>query len=73
MDVGHFLDLASAAALAVIGFIAKTFHMRITVTEEKISLLHEIFVKRSDYKDTMDRVFASLERIEDKLDSKADR
>lgn len=73
MDLSHALDAIISAALAVAGFMAKSFHNRLTVAENKLANLHETYAKRDDVKESNDRVFAILERIETKLDNKADK
>lgn len=73
LDLAHAIDLMVGGLTAVVGFLAKMFHTRLVAAEEKISNLHEIYVKKDDFKDTLERVFTLLERIDDKLDGKMDK
>lgn len=73
LDLAHVFDLALGALATIVGFLAKMFHARLSTAEEKLTKLHEIYVKRDDFKDTLERVFTLLERIDDKLDSKVDK
>lgn len=73
MDLSHALDYVVSAFLAVAAFMAKSFHVRLSASEEKIANLHETYVKRDDFKESTERVFSILQRIEDKLDGKADK
>lgn len=73
MDIQHLFDAVLAALAAGVGFVARTLHMRLTVTEDKIANLHLTYVKRDDFKEHVDRVYDILQRIEDKLDGKADK
>ena len=73
IDLTHILDVITTALLAIAGFIAKTFHTRLQGAEQKLSDLHTIYVKRDDFKEVAERMFAMLERIDNKLDNKADK
>ena len=72
-DFSNILNTILAVIGTIIVAIAKSFHIRLRDVESLHSKMHEIYVKRDDFKEMIDRVFRSLERIETKLDEKADK
>ncbi len=73
METQQIIDGLLAAVGAVIGFVVYLFHGRISDLEDDNSEAPRIYVRRDDYQHATDRLFKILERIEDKLDRKADK
>ena len=63
--------------VSVSGFLAayviNTLTQRIQKLEDKIESLHELYVKKSDYKDDIREIKDILKQIFEKLDNKADK
>jgi hypothetical protein len=73
VDLSHIIDVIFAALGTIFLAIGKSFHIRLREVETSQSRMHEIYVRRDDFKEHMDRVYDILERIETKLDGKADK
>ena len=54
-------------------YVINTLTQRIQKLEDKIESLHELYVKKSDYKDDIREIKDILKQIFEKLDNKADK
>ena len=77
MDWHTAFNIAFAALSGVMGFIVKVLWDAIVTLRKDIAALErsikDNYVRRDDYKDAMHALFEKLDRIEFKLDRKADK
>lgn len=84
MDWPAFFNLAVSVAGVVISWLVKALFDRMKSMEqadnrmaEQLARLREElperFVRRDDYRESLDAIFNTLRRIEDKVDRKADK
>lgn len=84
MDPITLFNIAVAIAGFVISLLVRALFARMTAMEqadnrmaEQIAKLREElperFVRRDDYRESLDAIFNTLRRIEDKVDRKADK
>ena len=77
MDWQHAFNIAFAALGTLAGFFMKVIWdanttLRKDVTDMERSI-KDNYVRRDDFRDTMHALFEKLDRIENKLDGKADK
>lgn len=73
MDVQHIIDGLFAALGLFVGIVVKSLHTRVEAIDDKLDDIPGTYARRDDLKDSVGRVYAILERIENKLDRKADK
>lgn len=73
MDWQHGFDVVLAIAFAMVGWIVKAMHERLNKHENWFSELPDMYARRDDVKDMKQEMLTVLNRIENKLDNKADK
>ena len=77
MDNQTLFNMLNAAVSGMLGWILKTVWSEIKMLQENQKQienhLHEQFVRKDDWKDSMNRIESMFQRIFDKLDNKEDK
>ena len=73
MDSQSVINFVGGAVLAVLGWAAKELWSVIKELQAEIKDVQINYVKKDEFTDHMNRIETKLDRIFEKLDSKADR
>lgn len=77
LTLGKVVDALFYISTGILAYMLNSYSTRIKKLEEDLTAtkltLPEKYVQKNDMKDFEERVIASLNRIEDKLDSKQDK
>jgi len=73
MDNQQLFNIIVSIGAFLAGYVLNTVTQRIQKLEDKIENLHELYVKKSDYKDDIREIKDILRQIFEKLDNKADK
>ena len=77
LTLGKVVDALFYVCTGVLAYLLNSYSTRIKRLEEDLTstklALPEKYVQKNDMKDFEERVISSLNRIEDKLDSKQDK
>jgi hypothetical protein len=73
MDNQQLFNIVVSIGGFLAGYVLNILTQRIQKLEDKIENLHELYVKKSDYKDDIREIKDILKQIFEKLDSKADK
>ena len=73
MDNQQLFNMVVGIGGFLAAYVINTLTQRIQKLEDKIESLHELYVKKSDYKDDIREIKDILKQIFEKLDNKADK
>jgi len=73
MDNQQLFNIVVSIGGFLAGYVLNMLTQRIQKLEDKIESLHELYVKKSDYKDDIREIKDILKQIFEKLDNKADK
>jgi len=73
MDNQQIFNIVVSIGGFLAGYVLNMLTQRIQKLEDKIESLHELYVKKSDYKDDIREIKDILRQIFEKLDNKADK
>jgi hypothetical protein len=73
MDNQQVFNIVVSIGGFLAGYVLNMLTQRIQKLEDKIESLHELYVKKSDYKDDIREIKDILRQIFEKLDNKADK
>jgi hypothetical protein len=73
MDNQQLFNIVVSVGGFLAGYVLNMLTQRIQKLEDKIESLHELYVKKSDYKDDIREIKDILRQIFEKLDNKADK
>jgi hypothetical protein len=73
MDNQQLFNIVVSIGGFLAGYVLNMLTQRIQKLEDKIESLHELYVKKSDYKDDIREIKDILRQIFEKLDNKADK
>ena len=73
MDNQQLFNIVVSIGGFLAGYVLNMLTQRIQKLEDKIENLHELYVKKSDYRDDIREIKDILKQIFEKLDNKADK
>lgn len=73
MDMQTLINLVIGAAAAALGWFVKLILKTIDRLDQDIRAMPDKYISKSDFKEHLQRIEASLERIFAKLDDKQDK
>lgn len=77
MEPQAIFNIVLGCLLSILGWIARTLWDAVTALKDDLAKLREElakdYVSKDDFKSVSDNIIRKLDRIEDKLDGKADK